>query len=722
VWKILVVDDDQDVHLATTLALAGVEMLGRVPQFLHATSAAEAEQLLIQEPDIAVILLDVVMETQDAGLQLVDKIRHGLGLEMPRIILRTGQPGYAPELNAIRDYDINDYKTKSELTRTKLFTAVLAALRSYDQLRRMAASQQGLEQVAIASGELLGETSLPHFAASIVEQLITLVGANADGLFCMPSSLVQPNQDVASSEETYVVLAATGQYESLLNRPLNGIGSPHIVAEISRCLAHRQQLFAQDHLCLFVPMRGDTGFAVYIDAPVLEAEKVRILEVFCANIAICADNIHLINSLKDFAYFDRMVGLPNRTAFVKAVDQVYAEGKAEQYVATLLDIDQFAEINNAFGHEYGDQLLQHVAQRLTSNFAPDCFIARLSGDAFAMLGSAECLQSKRLRKVLEQTFNINGVAHMVAISTGAVHLRDSGPSGYTVLKDASIARKLAHEKGVNSDACYSPHIGALAKARTHLLQQLQSAFQGDQLYPVFQPQINLVDGRVLGFEALMRWRNGAGEAISPELFIHVAEQSGLIIEMGIWILRESLFALRELQAEGWDKLRMSVNVSAVQFRTPGFLAAVRQALDDSGIDPSSLELEITESVAMTERDAVEHTLRQIREMGVEIAIDDFGTGFSSLSYLDKLPLDRIKIDRAFIHTMQAGGEGQRLAELVIQMGHSLNLRVIAEGVENEMQANRLLELGCREAQGFLYGHPMKIADLREWLNSNKSQH
>jgi EAL domain-containing protein (putative c-di-GMP-specific phosphodiesterase class I) len=359
-----------------------------------------------------------------------------------------------------------------------------------------------------------------------------------------------------------------------------------------------------------------------------------------------------------------------------------------------------------------------MAERLGHHLSQDCFIARLSGDAFGLLGHEQALSPERLRKVLAEPYRIDGAEHAVAVSSGIVRLRDSGPSGQSVIKDATIARKQAREKGVNSDAYYSPNLGLQAKERTHLLQQLQNAFEHEQLFPVFQPQVRLADGRVIGFESLMRWRDASGAMLPPDRFIPLAEQSGLIVGMGTWILRAALRELGRLGAEGWPGLRMAVNVSAVQFRMPDFVEVVRRALDETGVDPHQLELEITESVAMMGQGMVVDVLGRLREMGIGLAIDDFGTGFSSLSYLDRLPLDRIKIDRAFVQAMGGEGEGKRIADVIIQLGHSLDLEIIAEGVERDTQAIRLRELGCHEAQGYFFGKPMTADALRAWLRDD----
>jgi diguanylate cyclase (GGDEF)-like protein len=716
VWKILVVDDDEDVHITSEQALKNVELLGRFPQFLHAYSANECANLLSIERDVAVILLDVVMETHDAGLHVVDKIRRELLLTMPRIILRTGQPGYAPELDAIRDYDINDYKTKSELTRNKLFTTVLAAIRSYDQIMRMDSNRRGLEKIVQASNELITETSLQSFASGVIKHLAAILHIVPDGLVCTQVDMVS---ELPSKH--YTVIAASGRFESLVQRNLDEIDDSKICESLRRCLKEQEHIFEKEYLVLHFPMRNHKHFAVYIKTKHPPSNDDReLLKVFCSNISVCADIIILIARLKDSAYFDKLVGLPNRTAFIQSINQCFTDRSSDEFNVILIDIDQFTELNNAFGHDYGDRLLIEFANRLNKEFGGMCMISRISGGAFGMLGHEEIIQPKKLRPIFECPFHIDGMEHTVAVSTGTVRLRDSVADGQVVLKDASIARKLAREFGINSDALFTPDIGFKAKERTHLLQNLQSAFDHERLFPVFQPQVELKSGRLLGFEALMRWRTETGEFIPPNLFIPLAEQSGLIVGMGTWILRSSLHFLSLVEKAGWKDLRMSVNVSAVQFRMPDFLIVLQKALNDMRLGSGKLELEITESVAMMGMQAVKQTLEKIRNIGIEVAVDDFGTGFSSLSYLDNLPLDRIKIDQSFIHAMSNELEGSHIPEIVIQLGQSLGLRVIAEGVENEAQAKRLLELGCDEAQGYFYGRPMPAEELMEWLKNRKT--
>ncbi|TAH10504.1 MAG: bifunctional diguanylate cyclase/phosphodiesterase [Curvibacter sp.] len=557
VWRLLVIDDEPDVHRATTFALAGVRILGRGLQFLHAYSASEATQLLTTERDVAVVLLDVVMEREDAGLALVKTIRQDLRLTELRIILRTGQPGYAPEIETIHDFDINDYKTKSELTRTKLYATVTAALRAYEQIRK----------------------------------------------------------------------------------------------------------------------------------------------------------------LDELAFYDRLSNLPNRNKFLDLAEERLKNHRTTDDVIAILDIDDFSEINDALGHQQGDRLLQSVADRLKAEMGSEVILARIGSDTFGVMGDQALVNPLRVLALFREPFQVQDDSMVVTATMGLTKLFTDEGSGRDALKDANIALKRAKKSRRGSFVMFSTEMGSDIRERVRLLQSLRSAVESERLFIVYQPQLNLSSGKVVGMEALIRWRNEDGTFVPPDRFIPLAEASGMIVAIGDWVLRMACHELVRLQSLGLADLRMSVNVSQIQFRHPEFLEKLNAALLDTGIRPNCLELEITESVAMEDADFMLETLHLVRELGISIAIDDFGTGYSSLSQLRQLPIDRLKIDRAFVSELQKDMTGGHIASMVIELGRNLNLTVIAEGIEDESQAQALLALGCHEGQGYLYAKPMTSALLKEWLIS-----
>ncbi len=709
-WRVLVVDDDADVHESTAFGLRGMEIEGRALELLHAYSGAEAIDVLTRESDIAVILLDVVMETEEAGLKTVGRIRGELGLEHVRIVLRTGQPGHAPEIETIRRYDINDYKTKSELTRIKLYTALTAAIRSYDQLLRLDASRRGLEKIIEASNQFLAEQGLRTFAEGVITQIASLIGVQPEGLVCASGS--------ASSREDpqgFTVIAAAGAFANLMDRSIADIGETLVAESLARSFRERRNLLETGHLTLFFQGRDGHDFAAFVRAskPLRDVD-VRLLEVFCANIALSASNIDLMARLRDYAFRDRLLGLPNRIALIERLDRAVREGEGTNAVLALLDIDQFSETNDAFGHVYGDLLLAAIARRLTGGLPAACMLARVGGDTFGIWGDASAVDPLQLSALLEQPFEIEGVARPVSLSTGLARCEPGTTDGQDLYKNASIALKQAKASGQGRVQYYTSEVGVATRERTRLLHGLQQAFDHENLFVVYQPQLALATGRAIGAEALLRWRTDEGRFISPAQFIPVAEQSGLIVPIGNWVLRTALRAAARLRDAG-VQLRMAVNVSPLQFAQPQFLAHVDEALADTRMPPECLELEITESVAVMGLQRVAALLQQIRARGIAVAIDDFGTGFSSLSYLDRLPADRLKIDRAFVSALDSGDAGARIAEMIVPLGHRLGMQVLAEGVETEAQAAALRQLGCDEVQGYLYAKPMPFDDLVTWL-------
>lgn len=711
--KILIVDDDEDVHEATVFALQGLEILGHPLRFLHARSTGDAERILAREQDIAVVLLDVVMESEDAGLRLVEYIRRDLGLSTPRIILRTGQPGYAPELSAIRDYDINDYKTKNELTRTRLYTSITVAIRTYDQIVRLDSSRRGLELIVSASGRLIAESGLQAFAAGIITQIAALLGIGAEGLVCA--------QEVANDEENdehgqIVVVAAAGRFAGQVQRHLDEIDSDRVRTLIGRCLTQRANLIEDGAVALFFPARNGNHFAAFIDSPNPLSDLDRdLLQVFCANIAVCAENTRLLARMRDQAYLDRLVRLPTRAAFVEAIDEHIRNNATAGYTIGLIDIDQFAETNEAFGHGYGDAVLRGVAQRLHEALGESCRLARISGDTFGILGLSWAVRPERLRPLFADPLLIDDeVRHQLSISMGFAHLADVR-SGNDAIKNASLAVKLARTGGPGRDAIYTQEIGQETRERTRMLHSLHAAFQAERLFVAYQPQVDMQTGKALGFEALLRWRDEKGDFVPPDRFIPIAEQSGLINGIGRWVLRSALRTLHRLQQSGWNQLRMAINVSVVQFQAEDFIDNVAAAIREAGVPPALVEMEVTESVAMANASEIESRLAALKALGVTIAIDDFGTGFSSLSYLDRLPIDRLKIDRSFVANIGNGAEGARITEMIVALGHKLDMAVIAEGVENATQAALLSALGCKEAQGYHFARPMAADALGPWL-------
>ena len=710
-WKIAIVDDDEDVHKTTCFALQYTQILNRPLEFIHTYSKEETRRVFANESDIAVILLDVVMETEQAGLELVSFIREELKWRDTRIILRTGQPGYAPEEEAIRNFDINDYKTKNELTRKKLLTSLTAAIRSYEQICTIDASRRGLHQIILSSASFTFDHGIQAFAAGVITQIAALCGVPPEGLLCAQGELNE-----GENGQQFNVIASAGHYSRLMNCTIDEIGDVNIQNALTHVLTHRESLFNEHNMTLYFSGRGNRPLAAYIDLPYALSEiNHNLLEVFCSNLGVCLDNLSLVNQLKNHAYRDQLLKLPNRLKFIDHINDLIKAKRPQQMLA-LVDIDDFAEINDVLGHHYGDLLLKAVADRLRSDLGNDIFLARISGDVFGLLGHQAQLHPDHLKQLFSAPFIFDDTAHAVSTSSGMVELSGYETDGAEALKDASIALKRSKTYQRGSYTLFTRKMGLEIRERATLMQHLHAAFDAERLFLMYQPQIELSTQRFIGLEALIRWRTDDGQMIPPTDFIPLAEYSGLIVSLGAWVLRTACFLMVRLQKAGIAPERMAVNVSVVQFRQDDFVENVRKALADSGLRAENLELEITESVTMASASMFESRLHELKKMGINIAIDDFGTGFSSLSYLDKLPVDRLKIDRAFVQQIDTP-EGPRIAELITQLGKKLGLSVIAEGIETQTHLDTLQAMGCHEGQGFLIGRPIPEDMLLEWIKA-----
>lgn len=707
-WKVLVVDDDADVHQATLFALQDAQVFGRPIRFLHAHNAAEARQLLLDTPDLALVLLDVVMETENAGLELVDFIRSVAGLKATRIVLRTGQPGYAPEHETILRYDINDYKTKSELTRHKLLTTLTTAIRSYEQICALEAHRRGLELIVRSSADFMEEGGLHTFAQGVITQLAALLGTQAEGLVCA---------QVERGGFEYRVLAAAGHFSGLIDQPLGILPDAEVRALLERALRQHENVYSAAGLALYVGYRNGSDMAVFIDTQQAPQSTDRsLLDVFCFNIGNLLRNRHLMQRLHEFAFYDQLVGLPNRASFVDALDRQTAAGAAGHALA-LVDIDDFSATNDVMGHQFGDLLLNALAQRLRESLPPPTVLARIGSDTFGVLGPQSVVNPDALMAAARTPLNIEGIAHKLSITCGYVQLQDGANAGVDLLKDASIALKRAKKDHKGHYVTFSAHLGAEARTRALMLAELRAAFEAERLFLVYQPQIDLATGELIGLEALIRWRTEAGQFVPPDQFIPVAERSGLMAPLGQWVMTSACMMMRDLLDMGVAPQRIAVNVSVVQLQDVAFADHVNQALALSGLQGHHLELEITESVAVLPTAYLETTLAGLRARGISIAIDDFGTGYSSLSYLERLPLDRIKIDRTFVRQITEP-KGPRIAEMVTQLGRKLGLKVLAEGIEDAEVQAALLAMGCHDGQGYHIAQPLDRDRLLHWLREH----
>ena len=706
-WQVLIVDDDPEIHSVTQLALSDLVVLGRRLEYLHAYSGKDACQLIKEHSDIVLVLLDVVMETDDAGLNVVKYIREELQRKDIRIVLRTGQPGYAPEESVIKEYDINDYKTKTELTRRKLVTTVFAAIRSFQQIATVNENRQGLEKIVSGSTELSSQHSLSTFSQGVLSQLQTLISDDISAVFCARGQGIIDNIDDLS----FYVLAQTGYDDNLINQKLDKLQSEVVSKQVKACFLQQKHHYQEDSLNLYVA-KGDHRAVIHVSlsTPMTETQT-QLLNVFLTGVAVGYENVHLFQKLTNAAYKDWLTNLPNRLEFVRLLDD-FAQNTATNNVAALIDINHFSDINDALGQDIGNKLLTAVGQRLQS-INRDCQFSRVGADVFGIIGSAEHVTPENLMAIFHQPF-IAGEQHLpINACFGLCTKEHAQSSGVQVLNQINIALNIAKKNRLEHFAYYHSDIEDQMQWRLNMISQLRNDFSNDCLELWYQPQLSLATGKVIGAEALLRWRTADGQFVSPAVFIPLAEYSGLIIEIGDWVIKQACLQLQSLE-KSYADISISVNVSIPQFRQDNFVENIINTITEHKINPSKLELEITENILMDEPQIIIDALTRLKSQGISIALDDFGTGFSSLSYLQKLPLDRLKVDRAFVTDIEKEGQSV-IAETIISLGKKMQLKVIAEGIEELGQQERLIELGCDEVQGFYYAKPMPAEDFIEFL-------
>jgi diguanylate cyclase (GGDEF)-like protein/PAS domain S-box-containing protein len=428
------------------------------------------------------------------------------------------------------------------------------------------------------------------------------------------------------------------------------------------------------------------------------------------------------------AFHDLLTGLGNRSLFQDHLTLAVAIAQRRKRVVAVLflDLDHFKLVNDTFGHTFGDELLKAVAERLKNCVRRVDTVARIGGDEFAIvLQDMERQEdaadlARKVVEIVAQPLEINGQRLYVTASIGVSIFPHDGEDAETLLKNADNAMYRAKSEGRNNYQLCTPELRKWVQERLTLESGLHRALERGEFVLHYQPEVDLATYEITGMEALLRWDDPERGLLPPGSFISLAEERGLIVPIGVWVLREACRQAREFQGFGFPNFRVAVNLSARQFRDPNLMNHIDRALAESGLDPQCLELEITESIAMLDVDHSLRVLNAMRMRGITIAIDDFGTGHSSLSYLKRFTIDALKIDRVFISDITTGDSDQAIVSAIIALAHGLKLRVIAEGVEKEEQLEFLKKSGCEEVQGFLFSYPLPAADFQRLLTTQRT--
>ncbi|HEY9748712.1 MAG TPA: EAL domain-containing protein [Allocoleopsis sp.] len=602
-----------------------------------------------------------------------------------------------------------------------------------------------LQGVAAATRHLLTNS---NYEAAIAEALATLgTAAGVDRVYIFENHLHSVTQELAMSmrfEWTREAIAPTihqGHWQNLpyhefgLNRWYAALSTGHSISGMTRNFpAAEQALLGRDRIrsILLVPIFVDQQFWGYIGFDDCSRDRCwskseeSILIAMAASIGGALKREQAAATIRYQAFHDLLTGLPNRICFNNWLlpSLTQAQSSNQTVAVMFLDLDRFKTINDTLGHAVGDQLLQLAAQRIAGCLRDGDVVARWGGDEFTLLlPHLTCPEdaSKIARRVLESlkpAFSLEGHELYITSSIGIALYPQDGEDVPTLLRNADAALYKAKDQGRNNYQFYTMALNAQASARLELESALHRALERGEFVVYYQPQVNLLNQQISCMEALVRWQHPEWGLLDPKAFIPLAEENGLIVPIGEWVLRTACQQAKQWQQAGFMRSRVSVNLSARQFQQPDLVEIVARILAETQLPAESLELEITETTVMQNVDVTQDLLHSLDKMGVSLAMDDFGAGYSSLGYLKKFPLHTLKIDQSFIQDLSANSQDAAIISAVIALGRGLNLNVIAEGVETQDQLEGLRSLQCQTVQGYLLSPPLAASAATDFLRNH----
>jgi diguanylate cyclase (GGDEF)-like protein len=598
--------------------------------------------------------------------------------------------------------------------------------------------QTALERLSKIQVSISRRAPLPEVLNAIVEGAHELLGDEVVGLRLIDHDEPEYMNLMASVGISHAVLAATKR------SPIASGAGGRAIAEDRVVIVNDYQTanvamneFVGDQLqsALAVPIHenghpvGSITVATYRRERVYSDTDCEMLVALAHHASIALNDAKAVDQMRHLAYHDALTGLPNRLLFSEHLARAVANAnRSGASLAVLyLDLDRFKVVNDSLGHNVGDLLLEAVAKRLRATLRVADLGARLGGDEFAVLAentSADgaAILAERICAALGDPFAISGHELTVSASIGVVVDEAGHTDADGLLRNADLAMYRAKLDGLGKHAVYEPDMHAIASDRAHLEGNLRRAVLLEQFEVHYQPIVWLTSGAPLGVEALVRWRREDGALVPPAEFIPVAEDIGLITSIGRMVMNTAMRQVREWQdlLPNATMLNLSINLSARQLYQPAIVDEVVEALRASDFDPAHLTLEITETALMHETTTVSARLDELRSVGVRIALDDFGTGYSSLSYLRNFPIDVLKVDKSFIDDIASGSEKASLAQAIIELGRTMNLDIVAEGIEDAGQVAELVRLNCRMGQGYHFARPMPAEALGSYLDAQRA--
>lgn len=703
-FTVLSVDDDPGFQQSLRMALSDFRFNESPLRLLTASSSIEARDVMAANPGISAILLDVVMETDDAGLQLVRAVREQLGNSEVRIVLITGQPGMAPLRKTLQQLDISEYWLKTDLYRERLQGIVTGSLRTWSEIHALARAKRGLKHIVQAGSRLAGLRDPDDFSRQLLCELAALLEVPLDGLVCMHDGSV----DLPVSEA--MVTAADGGFAELQGCRVQDIADTMVRDLLLDAFTRRCSIGMPSSQVLFLDGGGTVApMAIYLATErSLDAEEHELLQVFVTHANAGLVNVDLAARLERVAYRDSLLDIPNGNALRRDLRQVLEQPGPCGQSLLVVDLGQYSDGSLALGPEQGDLLLQRMAERLAQMYPPPCGIARLHEGTFAVLGPSERLASDPV-DALEQSED-TGELPFLRVDAARVDLDQyRGGAGGAVAAGLLLVTRI-RASGGHGVAEYQVESEQENLCRFMESRALYRALREDRVGIALQAQVDLESGAIVGAEALARWTED-GRPRSPASFIPVAEASGLIVPLGGRVIELVCDALRAMERAGFPDIPLSVNVSPLQLGRREFIDELAAMVARHGIEPRRMEIEITEGAVMSDYQDGRELLARLRRLGFGIAVDDFGTGYSSLRYVHSLPVTRLKLDRQFTAGVGEQGGSANVADMIIALGRRLGLDIVAEGVETPDQVEWLRRHGCPCAQGYLFAHPEPVEDF-----------
>jgi len=661
-------------------------------------------------------------------------------------------------LSAVKNLETNSFMREVEVG-TEVFEQSVLYLRESDLIRTFIARDiteqkqataelrqrdRLLQAVAEAANYLLGEMNYE----TGIEKALAVLGeaAKVDRAYLFQNHPHPATGEIAVSlrfEWTCSFIQPTYQYWQ--NQPYQTCGltrwydvlsSGQSISGLTRTFPiAEQELLIRDKVLslLLVPLRLENEFWGYLGLADCTYERhwsrheESTLLTMAASITGARQRQQVEEKIRYQALHDMLTGLPNRLLFDEMLNKALpnASRKGESLAVIFLDLDRFKVINDTLGHTLGDKLLKEVAQRLNDSLRKGDTVARWGGDEFIILlprvnNIEEVTQvAERILQTLENAFHLQGHELYISASLGIALLDSNSPNAETLIQHADTALYHAKDKGRNNYQFYSVSLSSKNPELLTLEKSLRYALERKEFSLYYQPRVSIATGEITGMEALLRWQHPDMGLVAPSVFIPLAEQSGLIVPIGEWVLRTACRQNKAWQDAGLPPLMMAVNLSLKQFRQPQLVETVAKILQQTGLEPHFLELEITETTAIEDLEFTRTVLQDLQQMGVHLSIDDFGTGHSSLSRLQLLPLHNLKIDKSFVQDLTHDVKVAHIIKAIVSLGRSLGLRLTAEGVENQEELEFLRSIHCEDVQGFLFYRPLSAQKATEILESKR---